>query len=156
MQRILINSLSVIAVCLAVVQAMAAEKNAKRANDEQLIRQLMQEWAEALVKGDQAAIDRITSADWMLTDPQGMLISKAQSDAHRKSGTVKFESFKLDELKVRVYVYGDTAVVHGLATRKSSYQGKDTSGQYRSTDVFIKSNGRWQAIAAHISRVVKP
>src|SRR2546430_113191 len=108
MQRILINSLSVIAVCLAVVQAMAAEKNDKSANDEQIIRQLMQEWAEALVKGDQAAIDRITSADWMLTDPQGMLISKAQSDAHRKSGTVKFESFKLDELKVRVY--GDTAV----------------------------------------------
>ena len=154
MQRILINSLSVIAVCLAVVQAMAAEKNAKRANDEQIIRQLMQDWAEALVKGDQAAIDRITSADWMLTDPQGMLISKAQSDAHRKSGTVKFESFKLDELKVRVY--GDTAVVHGLATRKSSYQGKDTSGQYRSTDVFIKSNGRWQAIAAHVTRVAKP
>ena len=153
MQRILINSLSVIAVCLAVVQAMAAEKNAKSANDEQIIRQLMQEWAEALVKGDQAAIDRITSADWMLTDPQGMLISKAQSDAHRKSGTVKFESFKL-ELKVRVY--GDTAVVHGLATRKSSYQGQDTSGQYRSTDVFIKSNGRWQAIAAHVTRVVKP
>jgi len=47
-------------------------------------------------------------------------------------------------------------VVHGLATRKSSYQGKDTSGQYRSTDVFIKSNGRWQAIAAHVTRVVKP
>ena len=114
----------------------------------------MQEWAEAIVKGDQAAIDRITSADWMLTDAQGMLSSKAQSDAHRKSGAVKFESFKLDELKVRVF--GDTAVVHGLATRKSSYQGKDTSGQYRSTDVFIKSNGRWQAIAAHISRVVKP
>ena len=44
---------------------MAAEKNDKSANDEQIIRQLMQEWAEALVKGDQAAIDRITSADWM-------------------------------------------------------------------------------------------
>src|ERR1044072_9100688 len=77
----------------------------------------MQEWADALVKGDQAAIDRITSADWMLTDPQGMLRSKAQSDAHRKSGAVKFESFKLDELKVRVY--GAKAVVHGLATRRT-------------------------------------
>jgi ketosteroid isomerase-like protein len=154
MKRIVLNTLSVIAACLAVGQAMAADEKGKSGNDEQVIKQLMQEWADALVKGDQAAIDRITSADWMLTDPQGMLISKTQSDAHRKSGTVKFESFKLDELKVRVY--GDTAVVHGLATRKSSYQGKDTSGQYRSTDVFIKSNGRWQAIAAHVTRVVKP
>src|SRR5437667_11771218 len=114
----------------------------------------MPHWARAFVKGDQQSIDCIASTAWLLTDPQGMLISKAKSDAHRKSGTVKFESFKLDELKVRVY--GDTAVVHGLATRKSSYQGKDTSGQYRSTDVFIKSNGRWQAIAAHVTRVVKP
>jgi len=154
MKRIVLNTLSVIAACLAVGQAMAADEKGKSGKDEQVIKQLMQEWADALVKGDQAAIDRITSADWTLTDPQGMLISKAQSDAHRKSGTVKFESFKLDELKVRVY--GDTAVVHGLATRKSSYQGKDTSGQYRSTDVFIKSNGRWQAIAAHVTRVVKP
>jgi len=34
---------------------------------------LMQEWADALMKNDQAAIDRIESDDWMLTDPEGLL-----------------------------------------------------------------------------------
>ncbi len=51
--------------------------------------------------------------------------------------------------------YGDTAVVHGLETEKSSYKGKDTSGQYRFTDVFVKRNGRWQAIATQVTRVAK-
>ena len=52
-------------------------------------------------------------------------------------------------------VYGDTAVVHGLETEKSSYKGKDTSGQYRFTDVFLKRDGGWHAIATHVTRVVK-
>ena len=151
MQRIILNALSVVAVCLTLARAMAAEE--KAGNDEQIIKQLEQEWADALLKRDQAAIDRITSADWVLTDPKGRLIAKAQADADLKSGTVKFESIKLDELKVRVY--SDAAVVHGLETRKSSYKGKDTSGQYRFTDVFVKRNGHWQAIATHVSRVAK-
>ncbi len=153
MKRIVLNTLSVVAVCLALARAMAAEEKGKSGNDEQIIKQLEQEWADALMKRDQAAIDRIRSADWVLTDPEGALIAKAQADADLKSGTVKFESFKLDEMKVRVY--GDTAVVHGLETRKSSYKGKDTSGQYRFTDVFVKRNGRWQAIATHVTRVAK-
>jgi len=153
MKRIVLNTLSVVAVCLTLAQAMAAEEKGKSGNDEQIIKQLEQEWADALPKRDQAAIDRITSADWVLTDPEGRLIAKAQADADLKSGTVKFESIKLDELKVRLF--GDTAVVHGLESEKSSYKGKDTSGLYRFTDVFVKRNGRWQAIATHVTRVAK-
>ena len=151
MKRIVLNTLSVVAVCLTLAQAMAAEEKGKSGNDEQIIKQLEQEWADALLKRDQAAIDRITSADWVLTDPKGRLIAKAQADADLKSGTVKFESYKLDELKVRLF--GDTAVVHGLETEKSSYKGKDTSGLYPFTDVFVKRNGRWQAIATHVTHV---
>src|SRR6266496_4430480 len=62
----------------------------------------------------QAAIDRIVARDWMLTDPEGALITKGQADADLNSGALKFESFKLDAMTVRVY--GDTAVVHGLET----------------------------------------
>jgi hypothetical protein len=46
--------------------------------------------------------------------------------------------------------------VHGLDTEKSSYKGKDTSGQYRFTDVFVKRNGLWHAVATHASKVAKP
>ena len=61
------------------------------------------------------------------------------------------ELFHLDDLKVRVY--GDTAIVFGLETEKSTIHGKDMSGQHRFTDVFVKRDGRWQAVASHLSRV---
>jgi hypothetical protein len=54
-----------------------------------------------------------------------------------------------------VRVYGDTAIASGLGTEKSTYKGKDTSGQYRYTDVFVKRNGTWQAVATHGSKVTK-
>ena len=154
MNRNALITLSVVAASLMIGQAQGAEGTARRGYDEQVIKQLEQEWAEALVKRDQAVIDLITASDWMLTDPEGSLVTKAQADADLKSRVLKFESYKLDELKVRVY--GDSAVVHGLDTERSSYKGKDTTGQYRFTDVFVKRNGRWQAIATHATRVVKP
>jgi ketosteroid isomerase-like protein len=48
---------------------------------------------------------------------------------------------------------GDTAVVHGLWTEKSTLNGKDTSGQYRFTDTFIKRDGRWQAVATFSTKL---
>ena len=89
----------------------------------------------------------------MLTDPDGHLISKAKADADLKSGTLTLESFHLDDLKIRVF--GQTAIAYGLETEKSKYAGKDTSGQYRFTDVFIKRAGRWQAVSTHISKVAQ-
>jgi ketosteroid isomerase-like protein len=131
----------------SILPALADEMQ----GDEQALRKIEEDWANALVKGDVAATQRFVSPDWVLTLPDGEVLTKAQADADLKSGAVKFESFKLDELKVRVY--GDTAVVHGLETEKSTNKGKDTSGQYRFTDTFIKRDGRWMAVATHVSKV---
>jgi ketosteroid isomerase-like protein len=104
-----------------------------------------------LVKADVAALDRILAADYVFTDSDGQSHTKAQSLASHRSGEVKFESFTINEMKPRIL--GDVAIVHGLSTEKSSYQGKDTSGRYRWTDVFAKRGGRWQAVATHVSKV---
>src|SRR5262249_960481 len=125
----------------------------EKSKDEQAIQRVEQEWAAALVKGDQAMIDRIESPDWTLADPEGNLVTKAMSDADLKSGKLKFESVHGDEITIRVF--GDSAIAFGLVTEKSKYDGKDTSGQFRFTDVFIKKDGRWQAVCTHLTRVAK-
>ncbi len=56
---------------------------------------------------------------------------------------------------MKVQVHGDAAVVTYRSTDKGSYKGNDLSGQYRWTDVFVKRNGRWQAIAGHGTRVTQ-
>jgi len=51
---------------------------------------------------------------------------------------------------LKVQLYGDTAVVTGRQTEKATYKGEDASAVYRVTDVWIRRDGRWQAIATHL------
>src|SRR3974390_1406302 len=155
------SSMKIKSIPLLVGVALATSANTgflraadqKSEDAEQAIKKLEHEWADALVKRDQAVIDRIESTEWMLADAEGNLVSKAKADADLKSGAVAFESVHADELKVRVF--GDTAIAYGLVTEKIKAQGKDTSGQFRFTDVFISRDRRWQTISTHLSRVAK-
>jgi ketosteroid isomerase-like protein len=70
-----------------------------------------------------------------------------------KSGQSANQTVELGEMKVRVF--GNTAIVVGSDTEKSTYHGKDSSGQYSWTDVFVKRNGQWQAVASQSTKVPK-
>jgi len=56
---------------------------------------------------------------------------------------------------MKVRVFGDTAVVTGSDDEKSSYKSKDTSGHYLWSDVFVKREGRWQAVASQGTLMAK-
>ncbi|GEM_PF-5491837 len=45
------------------------------------------------------------------------------------------------------------AVVTGLSSYTETVKARDVSGEYRSTDTWIKKGGRWQCIAAEASKV---
>jgi ketosteroid isomerase-like protein len=53
----------------------------------------------------------------------------------------------LDEISVNSY--GDVAIAFSSQREKSRYQGKDTSGHYQFTDVWLKRDGQWRVIASH-------
>lgn len=147
----------VLALCLMGCCAWAqapASKSAKPASDEETLKQIERDWGNALVKADMATLDRIMADDWLYTGADGATMTKAQNFAGLKSGQTKIASVVLDDLKVRMF--GDAAIVHGGDTAKSSEKGKDTSGHYRWTDVFVKRGGRWLAVATHESKVTKP
>ncbi|MEJ7698452.1 MAG: nuclear transport factor 2 family protein [Pyrinomonadaceae bacterium] len=120
---------------------------------EQELMQLERDWAKATVNRDASALDRIEADDYIFTDADGSLVTKKQDIADITSGNLTAESINVDEMKVRVF--GDTAVVIGRTTVKAQYKGKDISGQYRVTDVFLKRNGKWQAVASHFSRITQ-
>ena len=118
--------------------------------DEKALPQLERDWSEAFVKNDAAALDRIL-ADEFQANYASLVANKKQILAVVKSGSAKTQSSVTSEMKA--LVLGDTAVVHGLTTEKSSIAGRDTSGQYRFTDVFVKRDGRWQCVTGHSAKV---
>jgi len=145
---------------LAVIVGLAAgvilsiEVAAQTANVEQTLLQLERDWEQANVRNDTAALERILAPEFVSTDSDGRLTTRAEGFARRKSGEVKFTAFTQDDYKMQVI--GDTAIVTGRSTIKGIRDGKDLSGQERWTDVFVRRNGRWQAVATHSSRIARP
>ena len=112
--------------------------------------QIERDWATANAKNDWAAMDKIQAAEYV-NNTDGLIRSKKQLLAEMKSGVSKAASAEAGEMKV--LVLGETAIVHGLWTEKSTLNGKDTSGTYRYTDIFAKRDGRWQAVTTYSTKV---
>jgi ketosteroid isomerase-like protein len=127
---------------------------AQSGNAEQALLQLERDWEQANAKNDLAALERILAPEFVNTDSDGRLFTRAEGFARRKSGAVKYNAFTQDDYKV--HVIGDTAIVTGRITMKAVRDGKDVSGQERFTDTFVRRGGQWQAVASHSSRVAKP
>jgi len=121
---------------------------------EQAILDLEKDWMAAMLAGDTSRIENITAEDWVFTDPSGRVQTRAESVAEFKNGTLKIES--TTPLGLKVNVYGDTAVVNGRTKDKGTYNGADISGEYQFTDVFVKRDGKWRAVATQVTRVMPP
>jgi ketosteroid isomerase-like protein len=133
------------AVAVLGITAPATSSAKDTAKAEKELLQLERDWTQASLKGDATALGKILGDDWVGQGPAGTM-TKAQVLAELKSGDNKTDSITLGDMKARVY--GDTAVVTGSDDEKSSYKGKDTSGHYTWTDVFVKRKGHWEAVAS--------
>jgi len=148
-------SIAVCVVVLVFAVAITAQTpgQPKSGSVEQELINLEQEWGDANVKADVAFLDRILAEDWVFTDPDGVVWTKAQNLAALKSGEDVVTSMVPNDMKARVY--GDAAVVTGGNTTKETFKGKDISGLYRWTDTWIKKAGRWQCVATHASKIAE-
>jgi ketosteroid isomerase-like protein len=133
------------AIGLLFLAASGPAEAKEGASTEQTLKQLEQDWTDAAIKKDSAGLGKILAHDWVSQGTSGET-SREKALAEISSGDNRVESMTLSDLKVRVF--GDTAVVTGSDDEKSSHLGKDTSGHYVWTDVFVRRDGRWQATAS--------
>jgi uncharacterized protein (TIGR02246 family) len=149
MKRIV--SFMMLAVAAMSLASCANEKAASSTtarpaeNVEQAIFKMESDWADSFVKNDMSVTERITADDYSFINSAGETQTKSQLVEMFKSGTYKITYLDLDNLKVRVF--GDTAVATYGQTEKSEYKGKDNSGHYVYTDVWVKRDGNWLIVA---------
>ena len=120
---------------------------------EATITQLEHDWVAAILKKDTATIDRLLAEDFNGTSPTAHVYPKSSAIYDLTKGILVVDSMVLDEVSVNVY--GETAVAFTSQEEKSRYDGKDTSGHYHYTDVWVKKDGQWQVVASHGSRFDK-
>jgi ketosteroid isomerase-like protein len=152
-----------VGIALTVVgSAKSEDRDDLRAERE--IRELEAEFGRAVVNGDRAFYERVLAADFTHTSHSGQFKTRAQwlaenkfdnRPGHPQPGKTYYEAFEVDDLAVRVY--GETAVVTGRSTPKGrTAKGEPIRGRYRFLRVWVKRDGRWQAVAFEGTRIAEP
>jgi ketosteroid isomerase-like protein len=150
MRRLLIVAMLVVASSFVFSQPTRGGANQK-GNDEQAVRQLLNEISAALGRADTASLDRLYADDYTLVNESGVLTTKAPRLAAIKSGELKYESVGFDQVNVRLY--GNTALATYRVTSKGQSKGQEIGGQFQATSTYVKMKGRWQLVAAQVTRI---
>ena len=130
----------------------ALEQTQQNKAVEQEILSLNREWADAMVRGDTATLERLFSDDLIVTSGSGTVRGKAEELEDTKT-TPDLKTYFFNTEDVRVRVYNDAALLTGLAKWRINYKGKDVDHERRYTSVYAKEKGRWRMTALQLTRI---
>ena len=135
------------ALVLLTVQGpdLAAQDRASGSTPEDSVRAVELTRARVLLQSDTTALSRMVADEFIEISRLGQLRTKAENLRDIASGALKLTSLKYDSLTVRIY--GDVAVLRGIADNAGTFRGIPFSGKIRYTRVFVRRDGRWQAVA---------
>src|SRR5262245_54188702 len=143
--RILILTLIVHTGCASAQTRQSAVPSTAATSAEDEIKSLEETRNQAILHGDVAVLDRMTSDDYTFITLRGEVRTKSDILTGFASGTFHYESREISDLRVRIY--GDAAVVTGRSVQKGMENGKDYSGDYRFTRVYVRQKGQWLTVA---------
>ncbi len=151
MKRVLLVAPTFLLVAVIFAPSKIAATSDMKVRDE--ILELERQRNEAIIKGDAATLDRMTADDYTFITLRGELRTKSEIVQGFKSGSFHYDSREISDMKVRVYE--NAAIVTGRSNQRGKENGKDYSGDYRFTRVYVNQRGRWLTVALQAT-LVKP
>ncbi|HEV2732158.1 MAG TPA: nuclear transport factor 2 family protein [Terriglobales bacterium] len=136
-------------LCVAVPVQAKQPKTDSDAAISQTLQATEQAWLNAEKNHDAAAFENLVADDWIAIGPDGKSQTKAERAAEIR--TAHTTSATLGDMTVRVF--GDSAVVTGSDDEITVKDGNKSSDHYVWTDVFVKRNGKWLAVASQTALV---
>jgi len=137
-------------VVVFVATGLAFGQSAKK-NDaiEQEIRKLDAAQADAVLRGDLAALDKLWSEDFTVTNP----FNEIGKGDRIRSGALTYSSFvRVPEL---IQIHKNTVIVMGRETvvpkGNSPDAGKTINRRY--THIWMERKGKWRLVARHANNI---
>ena len=132
---------------------VAPKKVTSDKTTEEVVR-FWEQWRDAIVRGDLDAMRRMMAPDFTSTHSDAIVLGREEYIQVYNPTKRKIDSMDLNDVRVRFY--GNTAIVNLRVTIK----GRDVESQkdlgfppFQVTSIIIKQGDRWEAVAAHVSRV---
>ncbi len=135
------------ALTLMAPGSVMAQSVKQKAVIEQEIRKLDLVHADAILRGDLAALDKLWTEDFMVNNPFNE-IDKAD---RIRTGAVTYASFVREPESIRVH--GNTVIVMGRETAVPKGTSPDAGRtiKRRYTNIWMKRQGKWRLVARHAS-----
>ena len=111
---------------------------------EDSVRALEEARGQALIRGDTVALSRMTAVEFNELTRFGTVRTRAANIRDVASGMLRLLTVRYDSLTVRIY--GNVAILQGIADNTGTMGGTPFSGRIRYTRVFVRREGRWQAV----------
>jgi uncharacterized protein (TIGR02246 family) len=118
------------------------------ASDLDVLMWLNDEYIQSVKQSDVGRFREILADDFLCTMPDGSIVDRDQFLEHIAK-PYALGNLQADDVNVRLM--GDVAIVHA---RTTFTQPDGTPGSGRYTDVWARRDGRWLAVAAHVTRKV--
>jgi uncharacterized protein (TIGR02246 family) len=147
-QRLIVQICFVCLVLSATVQAQQPKADSAAAIS-QALQAMERAWLNAEKNNDAAAFEEVVAEDWIAITPDGKSQTKAERAAEIKA--LHTTSATMGDMRVRVF--GSSAVVTGTDDETIVEEGKKSSHHYVWTDVFVKRNGKWLAVASQTTQI---
>lgn len=109
-------------------------------------------WPQAYRERDVELLDSILHADFAMTGANGAISTRADELAQLPDSTWPHESFRFEIQRLDIY-HGNTAIVAGQGRASGTGSDGPYCYTYQSTNVLIRSEGRWRAVTSHVSGV---
>lgn len=159
MKRIFITTLILAIYVITGIQNINGQTNGDTSKIEAEIGKVLRDYYDAFSRRDFAVTSAIYADDGFVyqdgysTNKQ----VKAEIRAYLQSPAAanSKDLYEMEDLKVFA-VTTDTAMANYTVITKSEQNGKIDVRRDRSTNVFVRRDGRWQIIADHTSRLPKP
>jgi uncharacterized protein (TIGR02246 family) len=114
------------------------------------IKQLNQQWLNALVKNDSAALANILADDFILINPAGARRTKADNESNLRQPNQEVTSIQIDSEDVRL-LSGDVGIITVWTTNNITMGTEKTVLKICYMDIYQKRNNKWKAVAAHVT-----
>ena len=112
------------------------------------------DWDQAMISNDAETIGSFMADEWTIVGPDGSLSGKDGSLSSIAGGDLKHDIMTSEDLIVRFY--GDSAVVIAKGISGGTYKGQPFRELERSSNVFVRRNGRWVCVLTHLSKLRPP
>ena len=138
---------------LALLSLPFAQNTSRAQGDETKIIALENLWNQMQINHDADTMEKLLDSDFVLTDYDGTVKSKAQFLASIRDNSTQLTVEVSDDMKL--HRHGDTVVVTGATREKGTEKGKPFSHQGRFTDTWIKKDEQWLCVASQLSLIGK-